>query len=241
MIRYLQDWLWRIIEHWLKTKFIFSEDARGKNVAIQSEWNNSEINILLHVGCGGATKINTSPGFQSENWREVRLDINPGVNPDIVGSILDMSMIPTKSVDGVFSSHTLEHLYPHEVPIALTEIRRVLKSEGIFLVTVPDLQSVAQLIVEDKFTECIYISAAGPIRPLDILYGHEPSLAMGNLYMAHHGGFTLTTLVGILKKAGFVSVAGMRRNNKFDLWVLATEQNVEDAKLRELAAQYFPF
>jgi hypothetical protein len=47
----------------------------------------------------------------------LRLDIDKNVNPDIVGTMLDMSAVADASVDAVFSSHNIEHLYPHEAPI----------------------------------------------------------------------------------------------------------------------------
>ena len=53
---------------------------------------------LLHVGCGRQTKARTTPGFQGREWTEVRLDIDPTVEPDIVASITNMSSIP----DAVF-------------------------------------------------------------------------------------------------------------------------------------------
>jgi predicted SAM-dependent methyltransferase len=40
-----------------------------------------------------------------------------------------MSALATGSVDAVVSSHNMEHLYPHEVPLALAEFVRVLKPD----------------------------------------------------------------------------------------------------------------
>ena len=85
-------------------------------------------------------------------------------------------------MDAVWSSHNVEHLYPHEVPVALAEFRRVLKPEGFAIVTCPDLQAVAELVAQDKLTQPAYQSPSGPISPLDILYGHRPALALGNLF-----------------------------------------------------------
>ena len=62
------------------------------------------------------------------------------VNPDIVGTLLDMSQVQTASVDAVYSSHNIEHVYPHEVPIVLKEFYRVLKDDGIVVLECPDLQ-----------------------------------------------------------------------------------------------------
>ncbi len=40
--------------------------------------------IFLHVGCGPARKEHAGPGFQGDEWQELRLDIDPAVEPDIV-------------------------------------------------------------------------------------------------------------------------------------------------------------
>jgi len=50
-------------------------------------------------------------------------DIDQSVNPDIVGTMTDMSQVQGASVDALFSSHNIEHLYPHEVPVALADFR----------------------------------------------------------------------------------------------------------------------
>ena len=94
---------------------------------------------FLHVGCG-QKRIDRTP-FAGSNWDEIRLDINPDNSPDIIGTMLDMSAIDSGSVDAVFSSHNIEHLYPHEVPTALIEFKRVLSPGGFALITCPDLQS----------------------------------------------------------------------------------------------------
>ena len=82
---------------------------------------------FLHVGCGPKHKDRTTAGFNNPDWHELRLDIDESVNPDIVGTMTDMSAVADASVDAVFSSHNIEHLYPHEVPVALAEFKRVLR------------------------------------------------------------------------------------------------------------------
>lgn len=145
---------------------------------------------FLHVGCGRATKPNTTPGFNNDMWQEIRFDIDPECAPDIVGTIVEMSDVATASVDAIFSSHNIEHIYPHEVPLAIKEFMRVLTDDGFVVLTCPDLQSVCAAIARDKLLEPLYISPAGPIAPIDILFGHRPQIAAGKHYMAHKCGFT---------------------------------------------------
>ncbi len=196
---------------------------------------------FLHIGCGPRHKNQTTHGFNTDAWNELRLDIDSNVKPDILGTMTDMSEVGTASVDAVFSSHNIEHLYPHEVPVALKEFVRVLKPDGFLVITCPDLQSVCALIAEDKLTETAYTSPAGPIAPIDILYGHRPSLAKGNLFMAHRCGFTKKVLAGTLQVYGFACTASIRRENPgYDIWAVATKQMVDETTLRTLVAAHFP-
>lgn len=195
---------------------------------------------FLHVGCGPKHKDQTTRGFNQTHWLEKRLDIDESVKPDVIGTMTRMPAVDTGSMDAIFSSHNIEHLYPHEVPEALSEFLRVLNDDGFLVVTCPDLQSVCALVAQDKLTEAAYQSPAGPISPLDILYGHRASMARGNLFMAHRCGFTQKVLVATMQAAGFKTVASMCRPTHFDLWALASKSARDDAQLRALAAEHFP-
>lgn len=195
---------------------------------------------LLHVGCGQNTIKQTTLGFRNGLWKEIRLDINPKNNPDIVGNIMDMQSIKNSSIDAIFSSHNLEHLYYHEVLAALAEFRRVLNTAGFCIITCPDLQSVSSLIANDKLLEIAYLSAVGPITPLDILYGHSQSILQGNYFMAHRCGFTKKTLEKILLQSGFKSVKVKQRPDFFDLWALATQDPLSPTPLENLVKNHFP-
>lgn len=196
---------------------------------------------FLHVGCGPSRKQHTTAGFNQPGWKEVRFDIDPGVQPDILGSMTDMSAVASASMDAVFSSHNIEHLYPHDVPVALREFHRVIHPQGFAVITCPDLKSVCALVAEDKLTEPAYQSTMGPIAPIDILYGLRASLQKGNLYMAHRCGFTQKVLSGSLREAGFASVITAARGAPFyDLWAVASVNPMEEHQLRDLAKLHFP-
>ena len=197
---------------------------------------------LLHVGSGPKNKEQTTRAFNNDSWKEIRLDIDPSVSPDVIGTMTDMSQVLSNSVDAVFSSHNIEHLYPHEVPLALVEFLRVLQENGFVVITCPDLQSVCALIADDKLTEPAYRSPAGPIAPIDILYGFRRSMAQGNLYMSHRCGFTEKVLRATLLTAGFKSVATMARGREpfYDLWALASKSERTEVELMKLAQEHFP-
>jgi predicted SAM-dependent methyltransferase len=93
---------------------------------------------LLHVGCGHQKIDKTTQGFNHGSWKELRLDIDESVLPDVIGTITDMKLVLNESVDPIFSSHNIDHLYPHEVPQALLEFKRVIKPGGFVVLTCPD-------------------------------------------------------------------------------------------------------
>jgi SAM-dependent methyltransferase len=175
--------------------------------------------IVLNVGCGYPSRQGLHPAYQGAEWRELRLDINPAVNPDVLCSMTDMHPIASGSIDAVWSSHNLEHLQRHQVPIALAEFRRVLRPGGELLLTLPDLQRIAELVASDGLEDEAYSSPAGPITPLDMIYGHTASLARGNDYMAHRTGFTARTLRQLLIETGLTGVVLQREG--FALWARA--------------------
>lgn len=193
---------------------------------------------FLHVGCGPKSKQQTTKGFNTDAWQEIRLDIDKAVEPDVIGTMTDMHLVANEAVDAIFSSHNIEHLYPHEVPIALKEFLRVLNETGFLLITCPDLQSVCALVAENKLTETAYESAAGPITPLDILYGHRASMQAGNLYMAHRCGFTKDVLTKALIQAGFKSVIAAARPTHFDLWAIASKATLSTEQLWALLKEH---
>jgi SAM-dependent methyltransferase len=175
--------------------------------------------LLLHVGCG--TKGMKIP-FEFAAYKEVRLDKNKSVQPDIVADIVAMPMIDNESYDAVYCSHVLEHLFAHEVGHALREFKRVLKPQGTLHILVPDLQSIGGKLALDQADAIVYMSPIGPIAPLDVLYGLRASVAGGNHFMAHKTGFTQSVLKRHLDDAGFAGVKIERGDKDYAIKAWAT-------------------
>lgn len=193
---------------------------------------------VLHVGCSFAS-LKDLPSVFQQGWSEIRLDIDESVNPDVVASMLDMSIIESGSVDAVFSSHNIEHLYPHEVATAFAEFRRVLRSDGFLFVRCPNMEAVARAVVEHGLDAPLYESAAGPISAIDIMYGHRASIEAGNLFMAHKTGFTPSSLRRVIDGAGFAQ-AIMAEDSIYGLHALACLDFCSDEEMRERIARCIP-
>ena len=56
---------------------------------------------LLNVGCG-LSNISELKGFNNGTWKEIRFDIDEVVEPDVLGTLTDMSLVKTASIDAIY-------------------------------------------------------------------------------------------------------------------------------------------
>lgn len=169
------------------------------------------LKTLLHVGCGLQSK-EVLPALDFENeWREVRVDIDPAVKPDVVDDIRTLSTIPDSSAHYLFSKHNLEHLEFHEVPVCLANFYRVLDDTGFAVIRTPDLDSICRAILKHGPEKTLYSTDTHDgmvdIMGLDMLFGASWAIEHGNSFMAHRTAFTTKTLTAKLEAAGFEKVA----------------------------------
>jgi SAM-dependent methyltransferase len=192
---------------------------------------------LLNAGSGSKSIARLGALFSRNDWDEVRIDLDPGVAPDVVGSMIDLrSHFAARSFDAVWSSHSLEHLHSHEIPVALAEFRYVLRPDGFVLITCPDLETVMALFLSHGPDHVVYQSPAGPITPLDMVFGHASSIAAGHVHMAHNSGLTAARLTSLLRQAGFADAITKRKD--YDLWAVGlmpeTDRNTVLHKLADV-------
>lgn len=190
------------------------------------------IKHLLNAGSGPGSARRIARMVHEQDLKEVRFDIDPGVQPDVVGSILELEKsFEPQSFDVIWSSHVLEHLYAHDVFPTLRQFQRILKRDGFALLMTPDLEAVAHFIVEHGVAAIAYNSPAGPIRPLDMLYGHSRAIEEGHVHMAHHTGFTAERLGNLLLMAGFPTVSVATEN--FEVCALALMPEANDMAIKK--------
>ena len=80
----------------------------------------------LIFGCG-TTRY---PGW-------VGVDCFLGKSVDLLLDLRRRLPFSSSSVDCCYSEHFLEHLYPEEAELHLTEVRRILKPRGVYRIVVP--------------------------------------------------------------------------------------------------------
>lgn len=193
----------------------------------------------LNVGSGPRGGGLRPPGLLGADWRELRVDAYLATQPDIVASSHDLGAVPSASMDAVFASHCIEHLYLDQALPALSEWRSVLKPEGFLLQVCPDLQAAAEMVAQDR----LFDEAYAGIRPYDMIFSHQclvaQGRAQGHSFMEHKSGYKLSDLLSLVAQAGFAMHAGMRLRPRFELWVLASNAPRTEPQMRTLAAQHF--
>jgi SAM-dependent methyltransferase len=191
---------------------------------------------LLNAGSGAPRASRLSRLVATGRWEEFRLDIEPDTNPDLVGSVTDLqAFFPAESFDAILCSHVLEHLYAHEVYPTMVEFRKVLKPNGFALIMCPDLVAAAEQLLEKGLAGVVYNAPVGPIRVLDMFYGHSQSIEQGRHFMAHRTGFSSERLGNLLLEAGFPTV-NTRTDDYFELCALAFMEDADQVAIQsELA------
>jgi hypothetical protein len=158
---------------------------------------------LLNVG-GGSRQIPLPPEYAG--YEQVLLDIDPLGEPDIVLDGRALKTLAGDQFDAVYCSHNLEHYYRHDVPRVLEGFLHVLKRGGFAQIKVPDMAALMQAVVSQslELDDVLYPSAAGPITPLDVMYGLGRQIESSGVdFYAHRTGFTLKTLNKAVVQAGF--------------------------------------
>jgi predicted SAM-dependent methyltransferase len=81
-----------------------------------------------------------------EGWKILNIQKKPGV--DFIGDITDLSQFDDESVEEVYASHVLEHIGITKISSTFNGIQRVLKKGGKFYISVPNLDTLAQIFVK---------------------------------------------------------------------------------------------
>lgn len=161
---------------------------------------------VLNVG-GNSKQIPIPDHYRG--WNHLLLDIAPGPEVDVLLDARKLSDYHGDKFDSIYSSHNLEHFYPHDVPKVLSGFMQVLKPGGFVDVRIPDLNSVLKAVVNQgmELDDVLYVSPAGPISAHDVIYGWGAEIERSGVdFFAHKRGFSAKSLSQTLEKAGFVQI-----------------------------------
>ncbi len=111
---------------------------------------------VLELGCGYGDFINhiqCAHKIAVDQWPGAADYLEPDVQANI-GSIVDLSAIPARSIDFVFASNVFEHLPQTDFADCLAEVRRVLRPGG----TLNILQPNYRLCCSEYFDDYTHVS-----------------------------------------------------------------------------------
>ena len=83
-----------------------------------------------------------------DGWKILNIQKNDGV--DFVGSISDLSQFDDNSIEEIYASHVVEHVDQKNIKKTLEGIYRVLKNDGKFYISVPDLDVLSRIFIDNK-------------------------------------------------------------------------------------------
>ena len=115
----------------------------------------------------------------------------------------------------------------------------MLKEDGIVIIRTTDLQSICEVVAQDKLLEPLYESPIGPISPIDMMFGNRKNIARGNEYMAQKGGFTYSVLNSSFGEAGFKVRYGGRIKDRWEISLVAFKQKKPDEEIKKIASPFF--
>ena len=144
---------------------------------------------MLEVGIGNGFVSNY---FRRRGWDITTVDVRDYVKPDIVASVLDMPF-DDNSFDLVACCEVLEHLDYENFSAALSEIRRVTKTDAV--ISVPDVKRVIEL--------SMYILGIGTARVVIPFFGCKKKKQDYHRWEIGRPGWRLKRIKADITKAGF--------------------------------------
>jgi len=155
------------------------------------EYTNADANPQFLSSNPEAKKIIEENGTTFENYYKTDFKNRPTLVVADVKAMVEDLPFDSESVEEVVMFHVLEHIPFYRQKAALSEINRVLKKGGSFIVAVPNTVETAKLLINAKTQE----EEDWAIR---LLYGTQR-----NEFSHHYMGFTELSLIKTLRKAGF--------------------------------------
>ena len=144
---------------------------------------------------GTPRKLHIGGKVRMAGWE--LLNVVAGNSVDHIGNAKDLSRFAEDTFQEIYASHVLEHFdYAGELVAALKEWRRVLVPGGRLLVSVPDLDVLAALMLDKE-----HLSVDERRYVMQMIFGGHI-----DQYDYHQTGLNLDFLTAWLTDAGFVNI-----------------------------------
>jgi predicted SAM-dependent methyltransferase len=139
-------------------------------------------------------KLHIGARVRIEGWKT--LDIAPGPDVDFVGDCKNLAQFADASVEAIYASHVLEHVPYRLAEATLKEWHRVLAPGGTIMISVPDLETLANLYVNAR------TNAQARRFVMQMMFGGQ-----ADDHDFHYAGYDAALLAHLMKQAGFVEIA----------------------------------
>ena len=90
-------------------------------------------------------KLNIGGESKKEGWKILNIQKKPDI--DFIGNINNLDQFDDESCDEIYASHIIEHVDQKTVLNTLKGINRILKKNGKFYISVPDMDSLCHFFI----------------------------------------------------------------------------------------------
>jgi predicted SAM-dependent methyltransferase len=148
-------------------------------------------------------KLHIGGKQEKEGWSILNIQKKDGV--DFLGDISDLSQFQENSIQEIYASHVVEHIDQKNIKKTLKGIYRILKDDGKFYVSVPDLDILCRIFIEKN-------------APLKVKY-HVMRMMFGgqtDKFDYHYFGWNFEFMNNYLLEAGFKRIERVKTFDIFD-------------------------
>ena len=163
-------------------------------------------------------KLHIGGEEKKDGWKI--LNIQQKNDVDFIGNITDLSQFEDNSIEEIYASHVVEHVAQKNVEKTLKGIYRVLKDNGKFYVSVPDMDLLCKIFIDPKapYNVKFYV--------MRVMFGGQI-----DEYDFHYFGWDFELLSGLLKNVGFDEI---EKVEKFSIFTHDTSNEDIDGELISL-------
>ena len=156
-------------------------------------------------------KLNIGGMKKKEGWKIMNIQTGgeAGYSPDkndidFIGDITDLSQFDDNSIEEIYASHIVEHVPQMQVEETLKGIYRVLKDNGKFYVSVPDMDILCRQWFTVKGNKA-------RMHIMRMMFGGQT-----DKYDFHYFGWNMFFLKGYLLSVGFKNIERVKTFSLFD-------------------------
>ena len=148
-------------------------------------------------------KLNIGGEKKKEGWKI--LNIQKKKDVDFIGDISDLSQFKDNSIDEIYASHIVEHVDQNKIKLTLKGIYRVLKDNGKFYISVPDMNVLCSLYMAKDAPKKVKFHA------MRMMFGGQT-----DKYDYHYFGWNYDFLKDYIEDAGFKNIKKVKSIGLFE-------------------------